>query len=177
MQTLHFAMLPYRNSRNEINPDYVCLTLVDEQGHRVESEDISTDAWREKGTPFRDYWKYSLITRIFKKLANYSSWHAEYRLPEDIYEEWYRWYFYIQGEDAREFIVACGHSQHSRNFQSMIGVTEGWKYFKTLKEAGFNTSTAAMLAYTRGYIDGMNMNAPWDAEGDEALACLGLRKC
>lgn len=174
MQTLHFAILPYRNSLGVINPDYVYLALIDEQGKRVESEIISTDAWRE--SDFQDYWKHSLITRIYRKLKNYSNWHAEYSISDAIYNEWYRWYFFINGEDARDFIVACGHSQHSNNFQSMIGVTEGWEYFKSLKEAGFNTSTAAMLAYSRGYIDGMNLNAPWDAEGDEALVYLGLRK-
>ena len=176
MQTLHFAILPYRNSNNEINSDYVCLALVDEQGNRVESGSISADAWRERGSDFRDYWKHNLLTRIYRKLKNYSSWYAEYSIDEAIYDEWYHWYFFINGEDAREFIMACQHSQHSSNFQSMIGVTEGWKYFKELKKHDFNTLTAAMLAYARGYIDGMNMNAPWDAEGDEALACLGLRK-
>lgn len=176
MQTLHFAILPYRSSNNEINSDYVNLALVDEQGKQVESECISKDAWRERGSDFRDYWKHSLLTSIYRKLKNYSNWRAEYSIDEAIYDEWYRWYFFINGEDAREFIVNCQHSQHSSNFQSMIGVTEGWKYFKVLKKAGFNTSTAAMLAYARGYIDGMNLNAPWDAEGDEALGCLGLTK-
>ena len=176
MQTLHFAILPYRNSFNEINPDYIYLALVDEQGNRVESDSINTDAWRNNGSDFQNYWKHNLITRIYRKLSNYTNWRAEYSIDNTVYDEWYHWYFYIDGEDAREFIVACGHSQHSSNFQSRIGVTQGWEYFKSLKEAGFNTSTAAMLAYSRGYIDGMNLNAPWDCEGDEALACLGLRK-
>ena len=176
MQTLHFAILPYRSSNNVINPDYVYLALVDAQGNRVEYDSINTTAWREQGSDFRDYWKHTLITRIYRKLSNYAKWHGEYSIDNAIYDDWYRWYFFIDGEDAREFIVACQHSQHSQNFQSMIGVTEGWKYFKVLKEAGFNTSTAAMLAYSRGYIDGMNMNSPWDREGDEALTCLGLRK-
>jgi hypothetical protein len=176
MQTLHFAILPYRNSNGEINSDYVYLSLVDEQGNRVESESISKDAWRERGSDFRDYWKHTLLTCIYRKLSNYSKFYGRYSIADTIYDEWYRWYFFINGKDAREFIVACQHSQHSSNFQSMIGVTEGWKYFKVLKGAGFNTSTAAMLAYSRGYIDGMNLNAPWDREGDEALACLGLRK-
>ena len=176
MQKLHFAILPYRSSNNVINPDYVYLALVDEQGNRVVHDSISTTAWREEGSDFHDYWKHTLITSIYRKLSNYADWHGEYSIDDAIYDDWYRWYFFIDGEDAREFIVACGHSQHSGKFQSMIGVTEGWKYFKVLKEAKFNTSTAAMLAYSRGYIDGMNMNSPWNREGDEALACLGLRK-
>lgn len=173
MQPLHFAILPYRSSNNVINPDYVYLALVDESGDRIESDSIRKDAWHDN-EDVRAYWKRTLISRIYKKCENYSSWHAEYKLPDDIYEDFRKWYFFIDGEDAQEFIIACGHSQHSHNFQSRCGVTIGWKYFKVLKEHQFQTSTAAMLAYTRGYLAGMDLNAPWDREGSEALACLGL---
>lgn len=168
MQTLHFAIL--RSSDN-------CVNLVLTDGlHTIEHQEINEGAWRDNKYDCRTYWKRMLISRIYQKLENYSRWHAEFKISDADYNDWYRWYFFINGEDAREFIVACGTSQHTTHFQSKIGVVKGWGYFKKLKAHDFNTSTAAMLAYARGYIDGMNLNAPWDAEGDEALGCLGLTR-
>ena len=41
--------------------------------------------------------------------------------------------------------------------------------------AKFNTSTAALLAYTRGYLGGMDANNRYEQDGTEALGLLGLR--
>ena len=51
----------------------------------------------------------------------------------------------------------------------------GWKYFKKLKAAKFKTSTAAILAYARGYLGGMDANNRYEQEGTEALGILGLQ--
>lgn len=174
MQTLHFAILPYRSADNTISENYVYLALVNETESVVERECVPTYRWEANEDDFQSYWKRVLITRIYKKLSNYTSWQAEYTLSKEDYEDWYHWYFFIDGEDAREYISACGHTQHSTNFQSVCGVTIGWKYFKVLKEHSFQTSTAAMLAYARGYLAGMELNSPWDREGSEALMCLDL---
>lgn len=172
MKTLHFSLFPYRFN-NEFDPEWVELALVDDDGNRVCWDSVRTNAWRNKHD-YRAYWKRTLVSRIYKKCENYTFWHAEYKLPDDIYEDFRKWYFFIDGEDAQEFIIACGGTQHTQNFQAMCGVTYGWKYFKVLKEHGFRTSTAAMLAYSRGYLAGMEMACPFDHEGNEALSCLGL---
>ena len=174
MQTLHFAILPYRSSDGTLNPDFINLVLTDGLGHHAEHQEVRKDAWRNNEYDCQTYWKRTIISRIHKKLENYDRWHAEFKISDADYNDWYRWYYFIDGDDAREFIEACEVSQHTTHFQSRIGVVKGWEYFKKLKKHEFNTSTAALLAYARGYIDGMNLNAPWDAEGDEALACLGL---
>lgn len=174
MQTLHFAILPYRSSDGTLNPDFINLVLTDGLGHHAEHQEVCKGAWRNNEYDCQTYWKRTIISRIHKKLENYDRWHAEFKISDADYNDWYRWYYFIDGEDAREFIEACEVSQHTTHFQSRIGVVKGWEYFKKLKKHEFNTSTAALLAYARGYIDGMNLNAPWDAEGDEALACLGL---
>ena len=174
MQTLHFAILPYRSSDGTLNPDFINLVLTDGLGHHAEHQEVCKSAWRNNEYDCQTYWKRTIISRIHKKLENYDRWYAEFKISDADYNDWYRWYYFIDGEDAREFIEACEVSQHTTHFQSRIGVVKGWEYFKELKKHEFNTSTAALLAYARGYIDGMNLNAPWDAEGDEALACLGL---
>lgn len=61
------------------------------------------------------------------------------------------------------------------NFQNNYAISLGWKYFKKLVAAKFNTSTAALLAYTRGYLGGMDVNNRYEQEGTEALGLLGLR--
>ncbi len=174
MKTLKFALRPYREARNVINPDYVYLALVDETGTVVERESIATYRWKDNVDDFQAYWKRTLISRIYKKVSNYTSWNAEYTLPEDVYADWYRWYFFIDGEDAREYIDHVDASQHTTNWQARCGVQIGWKYFKVLKAHNFQTSTAAMLAYSRGYLAGMESGRPFDHEGEEALECLGL---
>lgn len=121
-----------------------------------------------------------LITSIWKKLTN-SRWYTfkgEYTIDEEVYQRWYRWHFFIDEEDAHEFLLNCpnGNALHSGNFQSMCGALMGWPYFKKLKAAGFNSRTAALLAYTRGYVEGMDLNSCLDKEGTEALIIMGLTR-
>ena len=121
-----------------------------------------------------------LITSIWKKLTN-SRWYTskgEYTIREDLYQRWYKWYWFIDGEDAHEYLYNCpnGNTLHSAHFQAVCGATEGWPYFKKLKDAGFNARTAALLAYTRGYTEGMDLNNPWGREGEEALYLIGLKR-
>ena len=121
-----------------------------------------------------------LITSIWKKLTN-SRWYTskgEYTIDEDLYQKWYKWYFFIDKEDAHEFLLNCpnGNTLHSGHFQSRCGALLGWSYFKKLKAVGFNSSTAALLAYTRGYTEGMDLNSYWDKEGTEALIIMGLTR-
>ena len=121
-----------------------------------------------------------LVSQIWKKLTN-SRWYTmsgEYTIDEEVYQRWYKWYFFIDEEDAHEFILNCpnGNTLHSAHFQAVCGATEGWQYFKKLKDAGFNAKTAALLAYTRGYIEGMDLNNHWSMEGEEALTIMGLTR-
>lgn len=129
-------------------------------------------AWDANENNLQDYWKFRLITEVRKDIE---SWRPKYELPKDIYDAWYKWYYYIDGEDAYEFIRAIGRSQHTLNFQNNYAIILGWKYFKKLKAAKFNTGTAAMLAYARGYLGGMDANNRYFAEGTEALGLLGLQ--
>ncbi len=121
-----------------------------------------------------------LITSVWKKLTN-SKWYTrrgKYTIDEDLYQKWYKWYWYIDGEDAHEFLYNCpdGNTRHYIHFQSKCGALIGWKYFKKLKAAKFNVRTAALLAYTRGYIEGMGLNSSFDKEGTEALRIMGLTR-
>lgn len=75
----------------------------------------------------------------------------------------------MDGENASEFIREIERSQHTLNSQSSYAIMLGWKYFKKLRAAKFKTSTAAMLAYTRGYLGGMDANNRYNQEGTEAL--------
>ena len=121
-----------------------------------------------------------LVSQIWKKLTN-SRWYTmsgEYTIDEEVYQRWYKGHWFIDGEDAHEYLHNCpnGNTLHSARFQAVCGATEGWSYFKKLKDAGFNTRTAALLAYTRGYIEGMDLNNPWSREGEEALYLIGLKR-
>ena len=113
-----------------------------------------------------------MITEVKKDIEG---WQPKYELPKDIYDAWYKWYYFIDGEDASEFIREIGRSQHTLHFQSSYAIMLGWKYFKKLKAAKFKTSTAAILAYARGYLGGMDANNRYEQEGTEALDILGLQ--
>ena len=85
--------------------------------------------------------------------------------------------FFIDEEDAHEFLLNCPKGTlHYGHFQSRCGALLGWSYFKKLKAAGFDSRTAALLAYTRGYIDGMDLNSCRNKEGAEALSIMGLSR-
>lgn len=181
MKHIHFAIRPYRNSNNEISAGWIRLVLIADDGILINSQDIRSDAWRNNESDCRAYWKHQLLTGIRKHLRRASDakgyiYDREHTLliEDEAYDEWYRWYYYIDGEDAYAYISRCGASQHTTHWQSRCGVIAGWTFYKKLREHDFNESTAAMLAYARGYLAGMESNSPWDSEGMEALHCLGL---
>lgn len=182
MQSIYFSVRPYRNYKNEVSNEFIYLCLVADDGNVVERESIRTDAWRDNDE-CREYWKRTLLTRIKNRLIRATRaaeggyiYKRETRLILDdaTYDDWYRWYYFIDGEDAYEYISRCESSQHTTHWQARCGVVVGWKFYKKLREHNFNESTAAMLAYARGYLAGMESNNPWDSEGMEALHCLGL---
>ena len=164
MITLHFTVSNY-------SEDFIELSLCAED-KVLTSQQVTKYAWDKNENDLQDYWKFKLITEVQKDIE---CWKPKYKLPKDIYDAWYRWYYFIDGEDAYEFIREIGRSQHANNFQSCYGIMLGWKYFKKLKAAKFKTSTAALLAYARGYLGGMDANNRFDQEGTEALGILGLQ--
>ena len=183
MQSIHFSVRPYRNYKNEISNEFIYLCLVKDNGDVVKRQSIRTDAWRNNENGCREYWKHELLTHIKDALIRASKaseggyiYKKETRLILDdaTYDDWYRWYYFIDGEDAYEYISHCSVSQHTTNWQARCGVVVGWKFYKKLREHNFNESTSAMLAYARGYLYGMEFNSPWGGEGMEALHCLGL---
>ena len=183
MQSIHFSVRPYRNYKNEISNEFIYLCLVKDNGDVVERQSIRTSAWRNNENGCREYWKHELLTHVKDALIRASKaseggyiYKKETRLILDdaTYDDWYRWYYFIDGEDAYEYISRCSVSQHTTNWQARCGVLVGWKFYKKLREHNFNESTSAMLAYARGYLYGMEFNSPWGGEGMEALHCLGL---
>lgn len=164
MITLHFVVSNYSD-------DFIELSLCSEN-KVLTSQQVNKYAWNKNESNVQDYWRFKLISEIRKDIE---CWKPKYELPKDIYEAWYKWFYYIDGEDASEFIRSIGRSQHSMNFQNNYAISLGWKYFKKLVAAKFNTSTAALLAYTRGYLGGMDANNRYEQEGTEALGLLGLR--
>ena len=183
MQSIHFSVRPYRNYKNEISNEFIYLCLVKNNGDVVERQSIRTSAWRNNENGCREYWKHELLTHVKDALIRASKaseggyiYKKETRLILDdaTYDDWYRWYYFIDGEDAYEYISRCSVSQHTTNWQARCGVVVGWKFYKKLREHDFNESTSAMLAYVRGYLYGMEFNSPWGGEGMEALHCLGL---
>lgn len=183
MQSIHFSVRPYRNYKNEISNEFIYLCLVKDNGDVVERQSIRTSAWRNNENGCREYWKHELLTHVKDALIRASKaseggyiYKKETRLILDdaTYDDWYRWYYFIDGEDAYEYISRCSVSQHTTNWQARCGVVVGWKFYKKLRKHNFNESTSAMLAYARGYLYGMEFNSPWGGEGMEALHCLGL---
>ena len=164
MITLHFTVSNY-------SEDYIELSLCAED-KVLTSQQVSKYAWEENEDNLQDYWRFNLISQIRKDV---DGWNPKYELPKGVYDAWYKWYYFIYGEDASEFIRAIGRSQHTLNFQNNYAIMLGWKYFKKLKAEKFKTSTAAILAYARGYLGGMDANNRYDAEGTEALGLLGLQ--
>ena len=182
MKNIHFTIRPYRDYSNKVNTEFIYLCLVTDNSDVVAKEVVRTSAWRDNENECQEYWKHHILSQVKDVLLTASNAHSGYiynrekRLVIDdaLYNEWYRWYYFIDGEDAYEFISHCGHSQHTTHWQSRCGVVAGWKFYKELRKHDFNESTAAMLAYARGYLTGMESNSPWDSEGLEALHCLGL---
>ena len=164
MITLHFTVSNY-------SEEFIELALC-AKDKVLTSQQILRSAWEKNENNLRDYWRFKLITEVKKDIEG---WQPKYELPKDIYDAWYKWYYFIDGEDASEFIREIGRSQHTLHFQSSYAIMLGWKYFKKLKTAKFKTSTAAILAYARGYLGGMDANNRYEQEGTEALGILGLQ--
>ena len=164
MITLHFTVSNY-------SEEFIELALC-AKDKVLTSQQILRSAWEENENNLQDYWKFKLITEVRKDIEG---WEPKYELPKDIYDAWYKWYYFIDGEDASEFIREIGRSQHTLHFQSNYAIRLGWKYFKKLKAAKFKNSTAAILAYARGYLGGMDANNRYEQEGTEALGILGLQ--
>lgn len=162
MITLHFTVSNY-------SEDFIELTLCAED-KMLTSQQVTKYAWEKNEDNLQDYWKFKLITEVKKDIEGRE---PKYELPKDIYDAWYKWYYYVDGENASEFIREI--ERHTLNFQSSYAIMLGWKYFKRLRAAKFKTSTAAILAYTRGYLGGMDANNRYEQEGTEALGLLGLQ--
>lgn len=64
MQSIHFSVRPYRNYKNEVSNEFICLCLVKDNGDVVERKSIRTSAWRNNESGCREYWKHILLTRI-----------------------------------------------------------------------------------------------------------------
>ena len=163
MITLHFEVSNY-------SEDFIELSLCAEN-KVLTSQQVAKYAWEKNENSLQDYWKFKLITEVRKDIED---WQPKYELPKDIYDAWFKWYYFIDGEDASEFIRELGLFQHTLHFQTNYAIQLGWKYFKKLKAAKFKTNTAAMLAYARGYLGGMDANNHFEQEGTEALGILGL---
>ena len=128
----------------------------------------------------RNHWIWQLLRELVGAYDFSETWRQEYELEPEIYDIWYHHQFYIDGEDAREYIQALGlryyGDMHSLRIQSYGGIREGWKYYKILRDHRYNGHTAANLAYWRGYIEAMDWNSPWDKEGTEVLDLMDLER-
>ena len=107
MITLHFTVSNY-------SEDFIELALCAED-KMLTSQQVTKYAWEKNEDNLQDYWKFKLITEVKKDIEG---WEPKYELPKDIYDAWYKWYYYVDGEDASEFIREIGRSQHTLNFQS-----------------------------------------------------------
>lgn len=181
MKHIHFSLFPCRDVHENINPEFIFIAIVTDNGEIISKQCVRKSAWRNNESDCQLYWKHVLLSDIKDRLykASNTSGYIFNRekclvLEDAVYDEWYRWYYFIDGEDASDYIRRCPVSQHTTNWQARCGVIVGWKFYKNLISHDFLKSTAAMLAYARGYLTGMESNAPWDSEGLEALHCLGL---
>lgn len=130
----------------------------------------------------RELWVYQLLHEATEgRYHDFSSeWYQEYELDPEIYKIWYRQQFFIDGEDASEYIRSLGREYfryvHCNVYSDMgynLGLKLGYKYYKKLKDADFCSSIAAKLGFWRGYLDGMDCGMK---EGTEALDIMGLKR-
>lgn len=162
--------MPYINGRGEVSEDYKELTLFVD-GKAVAHDSVSVYNLEHMEQDSYDFLMFRLISKELDNELYYKK--AQFE-ESDMYQRWYEHEFFIDGEDASEFIRKVPRSKNCLHFQSMCGVTNGWIHYKALKKAGFRESTAADLAYWRGYIYGMEWNSRFDHEGYEALRLMGL---
>lgn len=165
MQNIRFNVL-----HQDVNPDWGILTLV-VHGMEIRRREINFDGWESLNQEGKDEMCFDLITpELEKALLKGEACFNDVSL----YQKWYKYEFFIDGEDAREFIELVPRTRHSPLIQPRCGVECGWKYYKRLIAHEFNKRTAANLAYWRGYLSGMDLNSPWNREGTEAIHCMDL---
>lgn len=165
MQNITFTVLPQNG-----NPDWGILMLMVD-GMDVKRREINLYGWESLNHEGQDEMRFDLITPELEKALLKRE--ACFNDPS-LYQKWYEYEFFIDGEDAREFIELVPRTRHSTLIQPRCGVECGWKYFKRLTAHEFGKRTAANLAYWRGYLAGMDLNSPWDREGTEAIHCMNL---
>lgn len=179
MPKIQFEVRPYRDYKGDITREYFYLALVTDSKEVLTKDSLDWSRWK-RDESYRTYWKHKMLSGFRDYLEplskGESSWRTTYLVEDDLFNEWYKWEYFIEGEDAHEFIRALhGISQHTTDFTTRYGLVLGWKYYKVLKKHDFLTSTSAMLAYARGYLGAMEVGRPFDHEGLEALHCLGLK--
>ena len=169
MKTINFAILAYRPEDTEDNGWRRLAITID--GEDVGIKEINYDAWNNLPDDQKDEMRFDLISgELERDLLNGN---ACFNDPS-LYKKWYEYEFFIDGEDAREFIERVPRTRHSIRIQPRCAVEYGWKFYKVLVAHNFNKQIAADLAYWRGYLAGMDLNSPWDAEGTEAIRCMNL---
>lgn len=171
MKTINFEILPYYECGNKVSNEWMYIALAVD-GEIIEKDCVNVNRWQNADDETRNHHLFFLIDEDLDRNLFYRK--AQFADPE-MYDKWYKHEFYIGGEDASEFIRCVPRTRHARSldgFQASIAVTDGWKHFKVLRRADFNPSTAANLAYWRGYITGMEYGRR--GEGIEALTLMGL---
>ena len=148
------------------------LTLL-VNGEKAVDCEINFYRWNDVSKEIQEHEMFDLVRCVEgleKKLLNKG---AEFEDPT-FYQKWYEYEFFIDGEDAREFIERVPRTRHSGLIQPMMAVEYGWRYYKRLRSHDFREQVSADLAYWRGYLAGMDLNSPWEAEGREAIHCMDL---
>lgn len=174
MKQIKFELRPYLCCDGSVDKEWLNLTLVIND-EAVKQDTVNSYRWEkaDESTKIKHCF-YLIDESLEQELLNRKASFVE----ESLYKSWYEFQFYIDGEDAINFIKRVPRTKHPRSFsgfQAAIAVSSGWEYYKKLTKAGFNETTAANLAYWRGYIDGMDMNNAFDKEGTEALEIMGLK--
>jgi hypothetical protein len=172
MKTINFETLPYYDCHDKVSNEWIYIALVID-GEVVTKDYVNRSRWNGADEETRNRHLFFLIDKDLDQELFYKK--AQFADPE-MYDKWYKHEFYIDEEDASEFIRRVPRTRHARSFsdfQASMAVTEGWKHFKALRSADFNESVAANLAYWRGYIAGMEYG--YAGEGKEALTLMGLK--
>ena len=168
MKTITFELRPYTHE----NEGWRMLTLLVD-GEKATDCEINFYRWNEVSKERQEKEMFSLVCCVKDLEKQLLKKEADFADPT-FYQKWYEYEFFIDGEDAREFIERVPRSRHSSHFQSMMAVEYGWRYYKRLRAHDFIEQVCADLAYWRGYLAGMDLNSPFDAEGREAIHCMDL---
>ena len=169
MQNITFELRPYYNGDESMRT----LTLLVD-GEVKADRPISFYWWSKDATQKDKDDEMSVLVRYVSNLEHNLLHNKACFTDANFYQKWYEYEFFIDGEDAREFIVRVPRTRHSTQIQSAMAVKYGWRYYKCLRAHDFREQVCADLAYWRGYLAGMDLNAPWDAEGTEAIRCMDL---